>query len=92
MVAWQVQRFVFSRELGEKCQSLVLMIMKLPCLDIVTCVVLIQTNHGKVNLLMHEYAHYDRGNTIHSPCQIEWFQNECHDKSHPVGGNQVINV
>ena len=25
-------------------------------LDIVTCVVLIKTNHGKVNILMHEYA------------------------------------
>ena len=25
-------------------------------LDIVTCVALIQTNHGKVNMLMHEYA------------------------------------
>ena len=45
---------------------------ELPGLDIVTCVALIQTNHGKVNMLMHEYAYYGRGNTIHSPCQIEW--------------------
>ena len=65
---------------------------ELPCLDIVTCVALIQTNHGKVNLLMHEYAYYGKGNTIHSHCQIEWFQNECHDKSHHVGGRQVSNV
>ena len=27
---------------------------ELPGLDIVTCVALIQTNHGKVNMLMHE--------------------------------------
>ena len=29
---------------------------ELPGLDIVTCVALIQTNQGKVNMLMHEYA------------------------------------
>ena len=63
---------------------------ELPRLDIVTCVALIQTNHGKVSMLMHEYAYYGRGNTIHSPCQIEWFQNTCDDKSHHVGGKQVI--
>ena len=65
---------------------------ELPGLDIVTCAALIQTNHGKVNMLMHEYAYYGRGKTLHSPCQIEWFQNECHDKSHDVGGKQVINI
>ena len=30
------------------------------------------------------------GNTIHSPGQIEWFQNTCDDKSFHVGGKQVI--
>ena len=40
---------------------------------------------------MHEYAYYGRGNTIHSPGQIEWFQNTCDDKSFHVGGKQVIN-
>ena len=63
---------------------------ELPGLDIVTCAALIQTNHGKVNMLMHEYAYYGRGNTIHSPCQIEWFNNTCDDKSHHVGRKQVI--
>ena len=63
---------------------------ELPGLDIVTCVALIQTNHSKVNMLMHEYAYYGRGNTIHSPCQIEWFNNTCDDRSHHVGGKQVI--
>ena len=60
---------------------------ELPGLDIVTCVALIQTNHGNVNLLMHEYAYYGRGNIIHSPCQIEWFNNTCDDH---VGGEQII--
>ena len=30
---------------------------ELPGLDIATCVALIKTNHGKVNMLMHEYMH-----------------------------------
>ena len=59
-------------------------------LDIVTCVALIQTNHGKVKMLMHEHASYGRGNNIHSPCQIQWFNKRCDDKSHHVGGKQVI--
>ena len=46
---------------------------ELPGLDIVTCAALLHTNHGKVVLIMHEYAYYGRGNTIHSPDQIEWF-------------------
>ena len=41
---------------------------------------------------MHEYAYYGRINTIHSPGQIEWFQNTCDDKSFHVGGNQVITL
>ena len=45
---------------------------ELPGLDIVTCDALLNTNHGKVVLIMHEYAYYGRGNTIHSPGQIEW--------------------
>ena len=63
---------------------------ELPGLDIVTCAALLPTNHGKVVLIMHEYACYGRGNTIHSPGQIEWFQNTCDDKSFHVGGKQVI--
>ena len=47
---------------------------ELPGLDIVTCAALLHTNHGKVILIMHEYAYYGRGNTTHSPGQMEWFQ------------------
>ena len=65
---------------------------ELPGLDIVTCATLLHTNHGKVVLIMHEYAYYyGRGNSIHSPGQIEWFQNTCDDKFFHVGGKQVIN-
>ena len=63
---------------------------ELPGLDIVTCVVLIQTNHCKVNMIMHEHAYYGRGNISHSPCQIEWFHINSDHKSHHVGGQQVI--
>ena len=31
-------------------------------------------------------------NTIHAPCQIEWSHNKCHNKSHHVGGKQVITI
>ena len=64
---------------------------ELPGLDIVTCAALLPTNHGKVVLIMHEYAYYGRGNTSHSPGQIEWFQNTCDDKSFHVGGKPIIN-
>ena len=58
-------------------------------LDIVACTTLLDTNHGKVILIMHEYAYYGRGNTIHSLGKIEWFQNTCDDKSFHVGGNKL---
>ena len=63
---------------------------ELPGLGIVTCAALLHTNHGKVVLIMHEYSYYGRGNTIHSPGQMEWFQNTCDDKSFHVRGKQVI--
>ena len=63
---------------------------ELPGLDIVTCVAPTQTNHGNVNMHMHEYAYYGTGNTIHSTCQIEWFKNTCDGKFHHVGCREVI--
>ena len=41
---------------------------------------------------MHEYVYYCRGNTIHSPWQIECFNNTCNDKSDHVRGKQVITI
>ena len=35
----------------------------LPGLEIVTCATLLNTNKGKIILIMNEYAHYGRGNT-----------------------------
>ena len=59
-------------------------------LDLVQCVVLVQTNHGLVNLIMSEYAYYGRAHSIHSSGQIEWYTNTFDDKSVQVGGQQRI--
>jgi hypothetical protein len=40
---------------------------------------------------MHQYALLNKGSTIHSPCQFEWYKNEVNDKSINVpGGLQRI--
>ena len=59
-------------------------------LDIVQCAVLVNTNHGYVNLIMNEYAYYGKGHTIHSSGQIEWHKNVVDDKSIKVGVTQCI--
>ena len=40
-------------------------------LDVVQCAALVETSHGIVDLIMHEYACYGKGHTIHSSGQIE---------------------
>ena len=55
-----------------------------------SCAALLHTNQGTVVLIVHEYAYYIRGNTIHSPSQIEWFHNKSDDIYYHVGGKQVI--
>jgi hypothetical protein len=40
---------------------------------------------------MHQYALLHKGNSIHSPCQLEWYKNDVNDKSvHLPGGLQRI--
>jgi hypothetical protein len=40
---------------------------------------------------MHQYALLNKGSTIHSPCQFEWYKNDVNDKSINVpGGLQCI--
>ena len=63
---------------------------EIPGLDLVQCAVLVQTNHGMVNLIMNEYAFYGRGHSIHSSGQIEWYTSTVHDKSVQAGGQQRI--
>ncbi|KAL7562904.1 hypothetical protein ACA910_000277 [Epithemia clementina (nom. ined.)] len=59
-------------------------------LDLVTCAGIINTNHGRVVLIMNEYAYYGQGNSIHSADQIEWYKNQVDDKSVNIGGTQCI--
>ena len=63
---------------------------EIPGLDIVQCAALDHTNHGIVNLMMTEYAYYDKGYSIQSSGQIEWHMNTVNDKSVQVGGQQGI--
>ena len=57
-------------------------------LDVVQCAALEEANHGKVNLIMNEYACCGTGHTIHSSGQIEWFKNSVDDRSVQVGGGK----
>ena len=59
-------------------------------LDVVQCAALVETNHGIVNHIMNEYACYEKGHTIHSSGQIEWFKKSVDDRSVQVGGKQRI--
>ena len=59
-------------------------------LDIVQCAAFANTSNCHVNLIMNEYAYYEKGHTIHSAGQIEWLKNLVDDKSVKVGGKQCI--
>ena len=59
-------------------------------LPLVQCATLVETNLGKANLILNEYAYYGKGHTIHSSGQIEWFKNKVDDRSIKVGGQQCI--
>ncbi|KAL7577287.1 hypothetical protein ACA910_002031 [Epithemia clementina (nom. ined.)] len=59
-------------------------------LDIVTCAGIININHGRIVLIMNEYAYYGQGNLIHSAGQIEWYKKQVDDKSVNIGGTQCI--
>ena len=39
---------------------------ELPGLDLVQCAVLVDTNHGIVNLIMNEYAYFGGDHSLHS--------------------------
>ena len=51
---------------------------------------LVQTQRGSVVCIMHQYAIYGKGKTIHSSPQLEHFGNLVDDKSRKVGGKQRI--
>ena len=55
-------------------------------LDLVQCTALVDTIHVFVNLIMSEYAYYDRGHSIHSLGHIERYTNTLDVNSVQFGG------
>jgi hypothetical protein len=53
----------------------------------------IHTNKGLVSGIMNQYTVLNKGLSIHSPCQCEWYKNDINDKSILVpGGLQVYRL
>ena len=50
----------------------------------------VNTHKGPAIIIMHQYALFGKGTTIHSPGQLEWYKNDVNDKSIHVGGLQRI--
>ncbi|KAG7353772.1 hypothetical protein IV203_003127 [Nitzschia inconspicua] len=47
---------------------------------------LTKTNKGPVIAIFHQYAHMPTSKTIHSACQIEYYENEVDDRAKANGG------
>ena len=63
---------------------------QLNSIPIGTCGAVVPTIKGEAIIIMHEYALFGKGQTIHSSGQIEHYRNLVHDKSMKVGGLQCI--
>ena len=50
----------------------------------------VNTQHGEVIAIMHQYAYTGLGTSIHSSAQLEWYKNDVNDRSIKVGGHQRI--
>ena len=59
-------------------------------IPIVTAGAVFQTNHGEVIGIMHQYAFFPSGVTIHSSGQLEHYKLDVQDRSALVGGLQRI--
>jgi hypothetical protein len=60
-------------------------------IDIGTVGGVVHTQKGYVIAIMHQYTLLNKGSTIHSLCQLEWYKNDVNDKSINVpGGVQRI--
>ena len=56
-------------------------------LPLVTAGGVVQSQHGPVIAILHQYAYTGQGKTIRSSAQLEWFKNEVHDHSLQVPGS-----
>ena len=59
-------------------------------LKIGTVAGVVQTQHGSVVIILHEYAIFGKGKTIHSAAQMEYFNVSVDDRSTKVGGKQRL--
>ena len=59
-------------------------------LDVGTAATLLKTSLGKVIGIFNEYAYLEKGSSIHSSGQLEWFKTLVDEKSIKVGGTQLI--
>ena len=60
-------------------------------LPIVTCAGKVLSDQGPLILIMHQYAYYGQGKTIHSCCQLEQYKIDVCDKSRKIkGGKQRL--
>ena len=59
-------------------------------LPIGTVAGLVETQKGKAIVILHQYAIYRKGKTIHYSAQLEFHGNDVCDKSRKVGGKQRI--
>jgi hypothetical protein len=48
----------------------------------------INTQHGEVIAIMHQYAYTGKGGTIHSSSQLEWCGNDINDRSIKIDGGR----
>ena len=63
---------------------------KVKDLQIVTAGGLVPSNRGPVIVILHQYAHLGKGNSIHSSTQLESYKNIVHDKPLSLNGTQTI--
>ena len=59
-------------------------------LNVVTAAALLDTQKGPIIGVFHEYAHLEKGRSIHAAGQMEWFNCQVDDRSETVGGAQRI--
>jgi hypothetical protein len=48
----------------------------------------VNTQHGEVIAIMHQYAFTGKGSTIHSSGQLEWCGNDVNDRSIKIDGGR----
>jgi hypothetical protein len=59
-------------------------------LPLVTAAGFVETHRGPAIIILHQYAHYGKGHTIHSAGQLRAFGNLVHDAPRRHGGQQRV--